>query len=385
MKRCAGWWKNALLLLSIGCTALVGGVQAQEHGAAPGGHEAVAAPAGHAATPAPHDAEPGHETPGGHDAAGEPGAVPSGHEAAAGHGEAAAHGGHGATHDPSTEAFHTAESSSIVDLILKANGYRKPEEGQPDPNSRTLQTWAMFQMPILSGVVIILLMAVIVTGARRREMIPGKLQNLVEMIIGGFDEFVQGILGLEGRQFLPFLGTLFLYIWISNLIGLVPLMKSPTSSINTTIALALCVFLYVQYTGIRKNGIGGYLYHLAGEPKDAVGWGLVPLMLPLHVIGELAKPMSLSLRLFGNIFGEETLIAVMVGLGVGALAFLHVPIGIPFQVPFMLLSLLFSTIQALVFTLLATIYFSLMLPHHEHHDHHDARHGDKHAAGAAHH
>lgn len=378
MKRCAGWLRNALLLLSIGCTALAGGVRAQEHGAA-AGHEAVEslAPAGHeAAAPAPGAAGEHGAPAGGHEAVGE-------HGAPAGHGEApGAHGDHGAAHDPATEAFHTAESSSFFDLILKQMGYRKPAEDGPDENSPRLRTLAMFQMPVISAIVIILLMAVIVTGARRREMIPGRLQNLVEMIIGGFDEFVQGILGLEGRQFLPFLGTLFLYIWISNLIGLIPFMKSPTSSINTTIALAVCVFLYVQYTGIRKNGIGGYLYHLAGEPKDGVGWGLVPLMLPLHVIGELAKPMSLSLRLFGNIFGEETLIAVMVGLGVGALAFLHVPVGIPFQVPFMLLSLLFSTIQALVFTLLATIYFSLMLPHHEHHEPHR---GDTHAAGAAHH
>ncbi|HEX7879005.1 MAG TPA: F0F1 ATP synthase subunit A [Candidatus Eisenbacteria bacterium] len=296
--------------------------------------------------------------------------------------DAHAAGGHTVEHDPVQEAFHTAENSSFVDLILKQMGYVKPHEGEEDHNSPALKTLAMFQMPIISAVVIFLIMGVLVAGASKREMIPGKHQNLVELIIGGFDEFIQGILGLEGRHFLPFLGTLFLYIWVSNLIGLVPLFKSPTSSFNTTVALAICVFLYVHWTGLRRNGIVGYLYHLAGEPKDPIGWGMVPLMFPLHVIGELAKPLSLSLRLFGNIFGEETLIAVFIGLGIGALSFLPMaPVGIPFQVPFMFLGLLTCTIQALVFTLLSTIYFALMLPHHDHD--HDHGHGEGHAA--AHH
>jgi F-type H+-transporting ATPase subunit a len=351
--------------------ALVMPVSAQEHGhgAATDPHatESHATPATdpHGTPPAadPHAADP-HATDA-HGAAGHAGAA---HE----------------EHDKVQEAFHTAENSSFVDLILKSMGYVKPHEGEEDHNPPALKTLAMFQMPIISAIVIFLIMGVLVAGASKREMIPGRHQNLVELIIGGFDEFIQGILGLEGRHFLPFLGTLFLYIWISNLIGLVPLFKSPTSSFNTTVALAICVFLYVHWTGIRRNGIGGYLYHLAGEPKDAIGWGMVPLMFPLHVIGEFAKPLSLSLRLFGNIFGEETLIAVFIGLGIGALSFLPVaPVGIPFQVPFMFLGLLTCTIQALVFTLLSTIYFALMLPHHDHDHAHDHGHAEGHAA--AHH
>jgi F-type H+-transporting ATPase subunit a len=279
-----------------------------------------------------------------------------------------AHGEHAEEHvaSPTEEAIHAAEHVSFVDLTLKALGYRQPHAGEPDTNDPTLSTIAVFQMPIISAVVVILLAFFAIAGTRKREMIPGKMQNLVEMIVGGLDDFVQGILGLEGRHFVPFIGTLFLYIWINNLIGIVPFFKSPTSSFNTTVALAICVFLYVQWTGIRRNGIGGYLFHLAGEPRDAIGWGLVILLFPLHVIGELAKPMSLSLRLFGNIFGEETLIAVFVGLGVATLAALHSPVGLPLHTPFLFLALLTSTIQALVFSLLTTIYFGLMLPHHEH-------------------
>ena len=278
-------------------------------------------------------------------------------------------GHHAETHGeatPTEEAIHAAEHVTFVDLILKAMGYKQPHPGEADTNPPALSTIALFQMPIISAVVIFILAALAVAGTRKREMIPGKLQNLVEMAVGGLDDFVQGILGLEGRHFVPFIGTLFLYIWINNLIGIVPFFKSPTSSFNTTVALAICVFLYVQWTGIRRNGIGGYLFHLAGEPRDAVGWGLVPLLFPLHVIGELAKPMSLSLRLFGNIFGEETLIAVFVGLGVAALAVFHSPVGLPLHTPFLFLALLTSTIQALVFSLLTTIYFGLMLPHHDH-------------------
>ncbi len=153
---------------------------------------------------------------------------------------------------------------------------------------------------------------------------------------------------------------------MNNLQGLVPFLKAPTSVYNQTAALAICVFGYVQYTGLRKLGIGGYLHHMMGSPEDAIGWGMVPLMLPLHLIEEVAKPVSLSLRLFGNILGEDVLLGVFAGLGVAILAFLRLPLGVPLHLPFIFLAMLMSTIQALVFTLLATIYFSQMLPHEEH-------------------
>jgi F-type H+-transporting ATPase subunit a len=109
---------------------------------------------------------------------------------------------------------------------------------------------------------------------------------------------------------------------------------------------------------------------------------MVPLILPLHVIGEIAKPLSLSLRLFGNIMGEDVLLGVFAMLGVSVLAFTHLPIGIPLHLPFILLSMLLSTIQALVFTLLSTIYFLQMMPH-EHEEGHGDAHGAEHG-GAQH-
>ncbi len=105
---------------------------------------------------------------------------------------------------------------------------------------------------------------------------------------------------------------------------------------------------------------------MLGQPRDVTGWLLAPLMLPIHVLGELAKPISLSCRLFGNIFGEDMLLVAFVSLGITALPFAKIPFGLPLQVPFLVLALLTSTLQAAVFMVLSTIYILLMLPHDEH-------------------
>jgi len=200
----------------------------------------------------------------------------------------------------------------------------------------------------------------------RRQMIPEKAQNLVEMLVEGMYNFIRTILGDDARKYTPFLGTLFFYILLNNFWGLIPGGHSPSTSINITASLAIMVFLYAQYTGIRRLGIVGYLDHLAGQPRSVISWCLVPLLLPIHIIGELAKPFSLAVRLFGNITGEDVLVAAFVGLGIAALSFVHSPIGLPLNIPFILLGLMLSTIQALVFTILSTIYILLMLPHEEH-------------------
>lgn len=233
--------------------------------------------------------------------------------------------------------------------------------------------WADFlhhwENVIFAWTVALVLILIAFFGTRARKEIPGPLQNLLELVAEGLERFITDVLGDRGRKFVPFIGTLFLYILCQNLFGLLPAMKSPTSSLNTTVALAVTVFFYVQWTGIRENGIFGYLHHLMGEPQDLVGWLMVPLNLPLHILEELIKPLSLSLRLFGNILGEDSLIAAFVTLGIACLSFSHLPFGLPLQFPFMMLALLTGTIQALVFSLLSTIYISLMLPHEESHRH----------------
>src|SRR5205814_9773935 len=141
------------------------------------------------------------------------------------------------------------------------------------------------------------------------------------------------------------------------------------STLNVTFALGITVFVYVQYIGIRELGAVGYVDHMLGQPRDATGWLLAPLMLPIHLLGELAKPISLSCRLFGNIFGEDMLLVAFVSLGVTSLSFAHLPFGLPLQLPFLFLALLTSTLQAAVFMVLSTIYVLLMLPHDSHDEH----------------
>ena len=214
---------------------------------------------------------------------------------------------------------------------------------------------------------------------RRPAVIPSGWQNLLELFVEGFDTLVHGIMGRAGREHVPFIGTLFLYIWLMNLLGLVPGMKSATSSLSTTVGLACVVFCYVQWIGIRANGPLKYLDHLAGSPRDVVGWIMVPLMLPIHVLGECIKPVSLSLRLGFNVFAEDVLLAVLVGLGLTVGAALRLPIGLPLQILVVPLVVIFSTVQALVFSLLTSVYISLMLPHGGGHGEH---HGE--APAAAH-
>jgi F-type H+-transporting ATPase subunit a len=220
--------------------------------------------------------------------------------------------------------------------------------------------------------------------ARRPAIIPQGGQNLLELLVDGIDRFVRSIAGPGGRKHTPFIGTLFLYIWLMNLSSLVPGFKPATSSLNTTIGLALVVFGYVQWTRIRELGPAAYLDHMAGSPRfdDLAGapWPLALFLIPiklvvavllfiLELLGEFIKPISLSLRLGFNVFAEDVLLAVLVGLGIGAGLALHLPTGLPIQLFVVPLVLIFSTVQALVFSLLSTVYISLMSPHHaaEHH------------------
>lgn len=229
-----------------------------------------------------------------------------------------------------------------------------------------------------SGAVILTLLGLAAMGTRRRTLIPSGLQNGLEWIVGGFNQFVCSILGPRGVQHTPFIGTLFLYILVMNLLGLIPLMKSPVTSAVpsavglpvplTTFPLALCAVGYVNLASLRAAGVRGYLYHMLGSPSHFILWLVSPLILVIHALGELSKIFSLSMRLFGNIFGEDVLIAVMVQQAAALARAVHWPPVIPLQIPFLFLGLLTSAVQAFVFALLTTIYLALMLPHEEHHE-----------------
>ena len=211
--------------------------------------------------------------------------------------------------------------------------------------------------PFYFLLVALILVIIAAYGFSKRSKIPNtRLQCFLEIIVDGFTNMTTDVLGKRGKVFTAYIGTLFIFILVMNLLGMFPLGHSPTTSLNVTIAMAICTFLLVQWHGLRQNGFIGYIKHLMGEPI----W-LFPLNFPLHIIGELAKPFSLSLRLFGNITGEDTLIAVMVALS--AIIFSVVYIPIPLQFPFYFLGILGSLIQALVFAMLSAVYLALMMSH----------------------
>lgn len=223
--------------------------------------------------------------------------------------------------------------------------------------------WAVFmhdwQNIIFSLGIAAAIAAIFYLCARESALIPKKFQNGLEFFIEGFQEFIVGILGKDGVKYVPFLGTLFIYILCMNWFVLIPLMKSPTASINVTVGLAIIVFTLVQYLNIKNWGFLGFLYHLAGSPKDTMGWIMVPLMLPIEILTQFTRPVTLALRLFGNVLGEDILIGVFALFGVAVFASYQVPIGIPLQLPFMFLALLTGLMQAGVFTLLSTVYILL--------------------------
>lgn len=205
---------------------------------------------------------------------------------------------------------------------------------------------------------------------RRPKPVPGQLQNAIEWIVESMDDVCGGLLGSHKERYIVFICSLFFYILTINLLGIIPGFMSATSSLDLTLALALITFAYVQFWGIRNLGILGYIDHLAGSPRDVIGFLMLPVMVPVHILGELAKPVSLSCRLFGNIFGEDTLIVVFVGatalLLKASLTALAIPPMLGISALFMMLQTLTAIVQALIFSLLATVYLYMMLPHEEH-------------------
>lgn len=224
---------------------------------------------------------------------------------------------------------------------------------------------------IVSIFIAILFSLIFYWGSRKKELIPTGLQNFLELLVESIEKLVYGILGPEGKEHFPFLATLFVYILSMNLFGLLPLMNSPSSNLNITIALAICVFVRVQYLNFRNMGWKGYLYHMAGSPKDLVGWLMVPLMFPIELLTQFSRPITLALRLFGNMMGEHILISIFAVFGMALLFFIDIPLGVPLQTPFMLFGILTSLMQALVFTLLSTVYILLSAPHLEENSVHD--------------
>lgn len=222
-----------------------------------------------------------------------------------------------------------------------------------------MSPWVML---IFAGVVILILTVWAILSTRRLRLVPESgSQGLVEMIVESLDNFVVGIVGPKGSKYTSFIGTMFIYILALNLIGLVPPFKPPTSNLSITLSLAIVVFLTYNVIGIIEAGPKKYFMHLVGEPI----W-LAPLMLPIHIIGELARPLSLSIRLFGNMFAEEM---ILLALGTISIVFIKYWVAIPYGLPIMIFDVFVSFVQALVFSMLSTVYIALAVAAGEHGEH----------------
>jgi F-type H+-transporting ATPase subunit a len=211
------------------------------------------------------------------------------------------------------------------------------------------------------------------------KKIPKKFSNFAEFVAESLNTFTVGIIGADGAKYTPMIGTMFLYILGSNLIGLIPIFHSPTSNISLTLGLGLLTFGLVQVVGVKNNGLGGYFMHFMG-PKFGKFPAAFPLMLPVELVSELVRPLTLAIRLFGNIFGEDVILFALAGLGAASQA----TSWIPFHMPVMLLSLLTALVQAMVFCTLACIYISLVSHHDEDHEGHGEHHADAPHDAAAH-
>lgn len=198
---------------------------------------------------------------------------------------------------------------------------------------------------VMTWIVMAILIMLAYLSARRLEKFPGHVQALIEWIIDGLDGLTRDTIGQEsGRRYFPLFATIFFFVLLSNWLGTVPFLKSPTGDLNTTFGLGILVFFIVQGSAIRTRGLGNYLKGFL-EPMM-----LAPLMLPLNIVGEFAKLISHSFRLFGNILGGGLIILIISELTY----YVVLPIGLNGFFGF------FSgTIQAFVFAILAITYISV--------------------------
>jgi len=195
--------------------------------------------------------------------------------------------------------------------------------------------------------------AVAVSGSGDAGLVPPprlNLRNLFEVLADTVLGLMAGVMGEKAaKRYLPLVGTLFIFILFSNLLGLIPGFLPPTETLKTNLALSVTVFVLSHVFGVREHGLK-YFKHFLGPI-----WWLIPLMLPIELISHIARPVSLSMRLMGNIVGDHKLVGVFFGI---------LPFLLP--VPFMVMGVLVCVVQAVVFSLLTTVYISQAVAHEEH-------------------
>ena len=236
--------------------------------------------------------------------------------------------------------------------------------------------------------VMIVLATVAFIASRNVQLVPRGLQNVIEVVLEQFISMIDDVMGHEGRKYLPLIATLGLFILGANLLSLVPGMAGPTANLNTTAACALVVFFAYHWIGVRKQGALTYLKHFMGP----VPLALKPLMFVIEIISHLARPLSLTLRLFGNMVGGHILLAIIFflmglqgligwalsGSAIGAVVGgIGGAVMIVFTVGFLYpLKILVSFLQAFIFVMLTMLYIAGAIEEAEHHsgEHHPGAH-----------
>ncbi len=198
-----------------------------------------------------------------------------------------------------------------------------------------IYSWVVMAFMIIAGALM----------AKTISIIPRMPQNVLEAIISNIEEFTVQTAGEEGRFFFPLAATLFLYIFFCNLVGLFPGFYPPTAELTTTMSLAIIVFFFTHYIGVKHSGMA-YFKHFLGPI-----WWMGPLIAPLEIIGHFARVLSLSFRLFGNMMGKEFILFILFMLAGAFFA----------PLPMMMLGVFVSLIQAFIFFLLSIMYFSLAM------------------------
>lgn len=190
------------------------------------------------------------------------------------------------------------------------------------------------------------------TKGKDRGLVPPRqltFRNAFEILAESLYGFVEGAMGELAPRFYPLIGTLFLFILFANMFALIPGFSAPTDTLKTNVGIAIMVFLLTHIWGVREHGLAYFKHFLGPVPA------LIPLMLPIELISHLVRPVSLSLRLMGNMLADHKVVMSFFAL---------VPLIVP--LPFLLLGLLVCFIQALVFCTLAMVYISMALEHEEH-------------------
>jgi F-type H+-transporting ATPase subunit a len=202
---------------------------------------------------------------------------------------------------------------------------------------------------VMALIVALILIVFFGFASRKLDPVPSRLQSVLELVIKTFENLLVDTIGEQGIKYMPMIATVGLFIFTANMLGLIPGLMSPTSKLNVTAGCALTVFVYYHWQGIKAQGLFKYLKHFTGPIPL-----LAPLLLPIEIISHFSRPVSLSIRLFGNIFAEELLIVIIASI---------IPFFLP--LPFMAVAIFTSIIQAFVFVLLACIYIAGAVAHEE--------------------